>query len=170
MALDYPTRPIRLIVGFPPGGTTDIVARTIAQLLSAQLGQPIVVDNRPGGATNLAVQAALGAPPDGYTLLFSSSSNAINATFYYKLPFNLLRDLAPIAVFYGGTSVGAGQDGCRIYADDLSYPLSSATLGQFLTIVEISGWRRATYRENFQTGASHACIVGYRIDLLVALT
>ena len=87
----YPTRPIHLIVPFTPGGTTDIVARLVGQWLSERLGQPIVVENRPGAGTNLATEAVVRSAPDGYTLLVATSSNAINATLYEKLNFNLRR-------------------------------------------------------------------------------
>jgi tripartite-type tricarboxylate transporter receptor subunit TctC len=96
-AQTYPTRPVRWIVGFPAGGGADIQARIIAQWLSQRLGQAVVVENRPGAATNIAIQAAINSPPDGYTLVFVSSSNAINATLYEKLAFNFLRDIAPVA-------------------------------------------------------------------------
>src|SRR5262249_31789937 len=93
----YPTRPVRIVVGFPAGGGSDIVARLIGQWLSARLGQPFVVENRPGAATNLAAEAVVRSTPDGYTLLLFGSSSAINATLYDKLPFNLVRDIAPVA-------------------------------------------------------------------------
>jgi tripartite-type tricarboxylate transporter receptor subunit TctC len=93
----YPTRPVRFIVGFAPGGTADIVARLIAQWLSERLGQPFVVENRTGAATNIATEAVVRAPADGYTLLFVTTSNAINATLYEKLNFNFMRDIAPVA-------------------------------------------------------------------------
>jgi tripartite-type tricarboxylate transporter receptor subunit TctC len=93
----YPTRPVRLVVGFPPGGATDIVARVIGQALSERLGQPVVVENRPGGGSNLAAQAVINSAPDGYTLLVATGSNAVNATFYETLPFNFLRDIEPVA-------------------------------------------------------------------------
>ncbi len=93
----YPVRPLRLVVGFPPGGTTDIMARTIGQWLSGRFGQPVIIENKPGATTNIAVQAVLNSPPDGYTLYFASASNAVNATFYEGLPFNFLRDMAPVA-------------------------------------------------------------------------
>jgi tripartite-type tricarboxylate transporter receptor subunit TctC len=96
-AQTYPTRPVRWIVGFPAGGGADIQARIMAEWLSQRLGQVVVVENRPGAATNIAIQAAINSPPDGYTLVFVSSSNAINATLYEKLAFNFLRDIAPIA-------------------------------------------------------------------------
>jgi tripartite-type tricarboxylate transporter receptor subunit TctC len=93
----YPTRPIRLIVGFAPGGGNDITARLMGQWLSEHLGQPIVVENRPGAGTNIATEAVVNAAPDGYTLLFVAPSAAINATLYEKLNFNFMRDLTPIA-------------------------------------------------------------------------
>src|SRR5215475_8365346 len=96
-AQGYPTRPVRLILGFPAGGSTDLVARIMAAWLTERLGQSVVVENKPGGGTNLAVQTAINSPPDGYTLLFVTTTNAINATFYPTLPFNVLRDLAPVA-------------------------------------------------------------------------
>jgi tripartite-type tricarboxylate transporter receptor subunit TctC len=93
----YPTRPVRLIVGFAAGGTTDITARLIGQWLSERLGQQFVIENRTGAATNIATEAAVRAPADGYTLLFVTASNAINATLYDKLSFNFIRDIAPVA-------------------------------------------------------------------------
>jgi tripartite-type tricarboxylate transporter receptor subunit TctC len=93
----YPSRPVRLIVGFVPGGATDIVARIMAQWLTERLGHPVVVENKPGAGSNIAAQTAINSPPDGYTLLFVSTASAINATFYEQLPFNFLRDVAPVA-------------------------------------------------------------------------
>jgi len=93
----YPSRPVRLIVGFPPGGVTDITARLIAPRLSERLGQQFVVENRPGASANLAAAAVARAAPDGYTLLLVSASNAYNVTLYDKLSFDLLRDFAPVA-------------------------------------------------------------------------
>jgi tripartite-type tricarboxylate transporter receptor subunit TctC len=93
----YPSRPIRLIVGFPAGGPTDITARLIAQWLSERLGQQIVIENRGGAGSNIAVEATIGAPADGYTLLIVGATNAINATLYEKLNFNFIRDIAPVA-------------------------------------------------------------------------
>ena len=93
----YPTRPVRVLVGFTPAGAVDITARLIAQSLSEQLGQPFTVENRPGAATNFATQTAVHAPADGYTLLLVSPPAAINATLYENLDFNVLRDIAPIA-------------------------------------------------------------------------
>ena len=93
----YPTRPVRLVVGFAPGGGNDITARLVGQWLSDHLGQPIVIENRPGAATNVATEAVVNAAPDGYTLLFVPPTAAINATLYEKLNFNFIRDFAPIA-------------------------------------------------------------------------
>jgi tripartite-type tricarboxylate transporter receptor subunit TctC len=95
-AQTYPAKPVHLIVGFPAGGPADIGARLTAQWLSERLGQQVVVENRPGAATNLATEAVVRAPADGYTLLFSMVSNAINATLYDKMNFNFLRDTAPV--------------------------------------------------------------------------
>ncbi|HEY6994044.1 MAG TPA: tripartite tricarboxylate transporter substrate binding protein [Xanthobacteraceae bacterium] len=93
----YPARPVRLIVQVPAGGSPDIVARVIAQWLSERLGQQFVVDNRPGASGNLATEAVVRAPADGYLLLFAMSANAINATLYDNLRFNFMRDAAPVA-------------------------------------------------------------------------
>src|SRR5262249_44396090 len=87
----YPSRPVHILVGFPPGGTQDILARLMGQWLSERLGQPFVVENRPGAGSNLATEAVVNAPPDGYTLLVIGPPNAINATLYDKLNFNFLR-------------------------------------------------------------------------------
>jgi tripartite-type tricarboxylate transporter receptor subunit TctC len=96
-AQSYPSRPVRLIVGFAPGGGNDIVARLMGQWLSERLGQPFVIENRPGAGTNIATESVVNAAPDGYTLLFVAPSAAINATLYEKLNFIFIRDLAPIA-------------------------------------------------------------------------
>jgi tripartite-type tricarboxylate transporter receptor subunit TctC len=93
----YPTRPVRLIVGFAAGGTTDITARLVGQWLSDRLGQQFLIENRTGAATNIATEAVVRAPADGYTLLVVTASNAINATLYDKLNFNFMRDIAPVA-------------------------------------------------------------------------
>ena len=93
----YPTRPVRIIVGFASGGTLDIIARLLGQWLSERLGQPFVVENRPGGGGNIGTDAVVRAPPDGYTLLLVGSPNMINATLYEKLNFNFIRDIAPVA-------------------------------------------------------------------------
>src|SRR6266446_1110524 len=93
----YPTRPVRLIAGFPPGGVVDVFARLIGQWLSDRLGQPIIIENRAGAGGNLATEAVVKAPADGYTLLMVGSNNAWNATLYDKLNFNFSRDTAPVA-------------------------------------------------------------------------
>ena len=93
----YPTRPVRLIIGYPPGGSADITARLIGQWLSERLGQPFVVESRPGAGTNIATETVVNAPPDGYTLLLVAPANAINATLYEKLNHNFMRDIAPVA-------------------------------------------------------------------------
>jgi tripartite-type tricarboxylate transporter receptor subunit TctC len=93
----YPSRPVRIIVGFAPGGSSDITARLIGQWLSERLGQQFVIDNRPGGGTNIGTEAVVRAPPDGYTLLLATAANAVNATLYDKLNFNFIRDIAPVA-------------------------------------------------------------------------
>ena len=97
MAQAYPTRPVRLIIGYPPGGSADMTARLMAQWLSERLGQPIVIENRPGAGTNLATEAAVHAAADGYTLILVAPAHAINATLYEKLNFNFLRDIVPVA-------------------------------------------------------------------------
>ena len=98
MAQAYPSRPVRLIVGFPAGGGADIVARLIGQWLSERLGQPFVIENRPGASSNIAAEAVVRSPPDGYTLLLvTMPANAINATLYDQLNFNFIRDIAPVA-------------------------------------------------------------------------
>jgi tripartite-type tricarboxylate transporter receptor subunit TctC len=96
-ALDYPERPARIIVGFPAGTSSDITARLIAQWLSQQLGQQFVVEDRPGAGTNIAVDTVVHATPDGYTLLWVTQTNAINATLYDNLNFNFIRDIEPVA-------------------------------------------------------------------------
>jgi len=93
----YPTRPVRIIVGSPPGGATDILARLIGQWLSERLGQPFVIENRPGAASNIGTEVVVRAPPDGYALLLTTPPNVINATLYEKLNFNFIRDIAPVA-------------------------------------------------------------------------
>src|SRR5262245_45632834 len=93
----YPNRPVRLIIGYPPGGSADITARLVAQWLAERLGQPFVIENRPGAGTNLSTEAAVRAAPDGYTLFLVAPANAINATLYDKLNYNFIRDIAPVA-------------------------------------------------------------------------
>jgi len=96
-AESYPVRPIHFVVGFPAGGPSDILARLIGQWLSARLGQPVIVENRPGASSNIATEAVARAPADGYTLLMVGPANAINASLHDDLKFNFLRDIAPVA-------------------------------------------------------------------------
>jgi tripartite-type tricarboxylate transporter receptor subunit TctC len=98
-AQSYPTRPVRVLVGFPPGGGTDIMARVLAPKLSEYLGQQYVVENRPGATTNIASAMVATSAPDGYTLLFTTSALAINKSLYKNLTYDAERDLAPISVF-----------------------------------------------------------------------
>jgi tripartite-type tricarboxylate transporter receptor subunit TctC len=104
-AQTYPMRPIRLIVGFPPGYATDIVARLIAQALSERLGQQVAVENHPGAATNIAAEEVVNAAPDGYTLLAMTVTNAVNATLYKNLNFDITRDIAPIIATFTSPNV-----------------------------------------------------------------
>jgi tripartite-type tricarboxylate transporter receptor subunit TctC len=96
----YPSRPVHIIVGFPPGGPTDVGARLIGQWLSARLGQPFIIENRPGAANNIATEAAAHAPADGYTLLAAVGSNTINPALYHNLSFNFIRDMRMVAGIY----------------------------------------------------------------------
>src|SRR5262250_2282045 len=104
-AQTYPTRPVRLIVGWPPGGAADVVGRLIGQLLSERLGQQFVIENRPGAGGNLAAEAVVRAPPDGYTLLMIGANNAWNVTLYDNLGFDFVRDIAPVASIIRGVGV-----------------------------------------------------------------
>ena len=97
LAQAYPARPVRWIIGFSPGGTTDIISRVVVQHLAEQLGQPFVIESRPGAGTNIATESVVRAAADGYTLLFVGAPNAINASLYAKLNFNFIRDIAPVA-------------------------------------------------------------------------
>jgi tripartite-type tricarboxylate transporter receptor subunit TctC len=98
-ALDYPTRPVRFVVGYPAGGSTDIVARLIGQRLSERLGQQFVIENKPGAGSNIGTEAVVNAEPDGYTVLLVNPSNFITASLYTNLKFNFIRDIAPVASF-----------------------------------------------------------------------
>jgi tripartite-type tricarboxylate transporter receptor subunit TctC len=97
LALDYPTRPVRMVVGFPAGGPTDVLARLVGQRLSERLGQQFVVENKPGAGSNIATESVVNAAPDGYTILVCASANTINTTLYKRLSFDFARDLAPVA-------------------------------------------------------------------------
>src|SRR5205814_10331741 len=98
-AADYPTRPVRWVVGYPPGGATDIIARLIGQRLQEKLGQPFVIENKPGAGNNIATESVINAEPDGYTLLLVNPANYINTSLYANLKFNVPSDIAPIAAF-----------------------------------------------------------------------
>jgi tripartite-type tricarboxylate transporter receptor subunit TctC len=104
-AVDYPTRPVRIIVAVAAGGGADIVARVIGQWLSERLGQQFIVENRPGGGTNIGTEMVARAPADGYTLLLVNLTHAINATLYEKLNYNFIRDFAPVAAIVGVSNV-----------------------------------------------------------------
>jgi tripartite-type tricarboxylate transporter receptor subunit TctC len=104
-AQTYPLRPVRIIVGFPPGGVGDILARLMGQWLSDRLSQPFVIENRPGAGSNIGTEAAVRAPADGYTLLLTTTPNAINVTLYDKLNFNFIRDIPPVAGIMRGPNV-----------------------------------------------------------------
>ena len=99
LALDYPTRPIRFLVGYPPGGATDIIARLVGQRLSERLGQQFVIENKPGAGNNIGTEAAVNAEPDGYTVLLVNPANYINTSLYANLKFNFVRDIAAVAAF-----------------------------------------------------------------------
>ena len=96
-AADYPAHAVKWIVPYPPGGTTDVLARIIAQWLSEKMGQQFIVENKPGAGNNIGTEAVVAAPPDGYTMLLVNPANGINASLYKKLPFNFIRDIAPVA-------------------------------------------------------------------------
>jgi tripartite-type tricarboxylate transporter receptor subunit TctC len=96
-AADYPSKPVKWIVPYPPAGTTDVLARIVAQWLTEKLGQPFVVENKPGVGNNLGTELVVNAPPDGYTMLLVNPANGINATLYKDLKFNFMRDIAPVA-------------------------------------------------------------------------
>jgi tripartite-type tricarboxylate transporter receptor subunit TctC len=105
LAVDYPTRPVHLVVGYPPGLAPDIIARLVGAPLSERFGQPIVVDNRPGASSNIGTEVVARARPDGYTLLAVTATNAFNATIYDNLTFDFIRDIAPVACIGRGVFV-----------------------------------------------------------------
>src|SRR5438876_5820547 len=96
-ALDYPTHAVKWVVPYPPGGTTDVLARIIAQWLSEKMGQQFIIENKPGGGNNIGVEYVVNSPPDGYTWLLVNPANGINATLYKNLSYNFIRDIAPVA-------------------------------------------------------------------------
>jgi tripartite-type tricarboxylate transporter receptor subunit TctC len=101
MAESYPTRPVHLVAGFPAGGTPDLFARLIGEWLSERLGQPFVIENRPGAGSNIATEFVVRSPPDGYTLLFVTTPNVANPALYHNLNFNFIHDIAPVASIGG---------------------------------------------------------------------
>ncbi|HKD24679.1 MAG TPA: tripartite tricarboxylate transporter substrate binding protein [Xanthobacteraceae bacterium] len=120
-ALDYPVKPIRWIVGYPAGGSADTVSRILAQWLTERLGQPVIIENKPGAATNISLQAAINSPPDGYTMVYLGTSATVNPSFFESLPFNVLRDIAPVS--------GVG-DFAFVFVVNKSIP--SKTLAEFI--------------------------------------
>jgi tripartite-type tricarboxylate transporter receptor subunit TctC len=109
----YPSRPVRIVVGFPRGGGADITARLMGQWLSERLGQQFIIENRPGAGSNIGTEAVVRARADGYTLLMIGSYNATNATLYEKLNFNFIREIAPVAVM-----MGSPADFAKLIADE----------------------------------------------------
>jgi len=121
-AQGYPSRPVRFVVPFPPGGVSDIIARLIGQQLSERLEQPFVIEDRGGAGSNLGTEIVVRAPADGHTLLLDGSANAVNASFYPNLSFNYLRDIAPVASMFRGP---------HIMEVHPSFP--AETVGEFIT-------------------------------------
>jgi tripartite-type tricarboxylate transporter receptor subunit TctC len=122
-ALDYPTRPVRFVVGYPAGGATDILARIIGQRLSEKLGQQFVIENKPGAGNNIGTETVVNAEPDGYTVLLINPANFINASLYTKLNFNFIRDIAPVATFLRVPNVMTVAPGveAKTVADFIAY-------------------------------------------------
>jgi tripartite-type tricarboxylate transporter receptor subunit TctC len=127
-AQSYPSRPVRIIVGFAPAGGTDIMARLIGQWLSERFGQQFVIENRPGAASNIGTEMVVNAPPDGYTLLVATFVNAVNATLYDKLSFNFIRDIAPVASIAprAWTGIGAPRNTPAEIVDKLNTEINAA--------------------------------------------
>jgi tripartite-type tricarboxylate transporter receptor subunit TctC len=147
----YPSRPVRIIVGFAPAGGTDIMARLIGQWLSERLGQQFVIENRPGAGTNIATEAVVNAPPDGYTLLLACLPNASNATLYDKLNFNFIRGTAPVA------SIARTP---LVMVVNPSFP--AETVPEFIKYAKanpgkIRNWRSAPYRQRSSRSGRASC-------------
>jgi tripartite-type tricarboxylate transporter receptor subunit TctC len=126
-ALDYPARPVHIIVGFPPASGPDIVARLVGQRLSERLGPQFIVEDRPGAGGSIATQIVVNAPADGYTLLLATSANAINATLYPNLNFNFVRDVAPIAITNRVPFVMVGNIHRRVWSPTTKQASNSST-------------------------------------------
>ena len=122
-AADYPNRPIKWVVPYPPGGTTDVLARIMAQYLTERLGQQVLVENRPGAGNNIGTEAVVTAPPDGYTMLFVNPAHGINASLYKKLNFNFIRDIEPVAGLVRTPNVMVVNNGLPVktVADFITY-------------------------------------------------
>ena len=125
LAVDYPTRPVRFVVGYPAGGATDILARLIGQKLSERTGQQFVVENKPGAGNNIGTESVVNAEPDGYTILLVNPANYINATLYGKLSFNFVRDIAPVAAFHRTANVMT-----------VNKDITAKTVGEFIAYVK----------------------------------
>jgi tripartite-type tricarboxylate transporter receptor subunit TctC len=125
LAIDYPTKPVRFVVGYPPGGATDILARLIGQKLSERTGQQFVIENKPGAGNNIGTESVVNAEPDGYTVLLVNPANYINATLYQKLGFNFVRDIAPVAAFHRTANVMT-----------INKDITSKTVADFITYVK----------------------------------
>jgi tripartite-type tricarboxylate transporter receptor subunit TctC len=125
LAVDYPTRPVRFVVGYPAGGATDILARLIGQKLSERTGQQFVVENKPGAGNNIGTESVVNAEPDGYTILLVNPANYINATLYGKLNFNFVRDIAPVAAFHRTANVMT-----------VNKDITAKTVGEFIAYVK----------------------------------
>ncbi|MDU7588893.1 MAG: tripartite tricarboxylate transporter substrate-binding protein, partial [Acidovorax sp.] len=104
-ASDYPNKPVKLVVPYPPGGPTDIVARVVAQKLQEQMGQPFVIDNRPGAGANIGAEAVARSPADGYTLVVATTAHAINPSLFSKLNYSITKDFAPVSQLTSGPLV-----------------------------------------------------------------
>jgi tripartite-type tricarboxylate transporter receptor subunit TctC len=115
-AESYPARPVHIVLGFPPGGSSDVLARLLAQLLQQRLKQPFIVDNRPGAGSNIGAEFVTKADPDGYTLLWSTSANAINATLYDNLNFDFMRDTVPVAGIFRVPNVMEVNPGVPVHS------------------------------------------------------
>jgi tripartite-type tricarboxylate transporter receptor subunit TctC len=139
----YPSRPVRIIVGFPAGGNLDMIARLMGQWLSERLGQPFIIENRPGAGTNIATETVVRAPADGYTLLMVGPTQAINATLYEKLNFNFIRDIAPVAgIISTAEHIKAGRlRALAVTTATRSEVLPDVpTVGEFVPDYEASTW------------------------------